>query len=50
MSDPITKQRSPWREEELNETALSILNEAQTNPRFFTRNVHDGYLRALIAE
>ena len=50
MSDPITKQRSLWREEELNETALALLSEVQSDPRFFVRNVHDGYLRALIAE
>lgn len=41
--DPLTRQRSPWRE-------LSPLSIAGSLGRVWVRDVHDGKLRAIIAE
>ena len=50
MTDPLTKQRSPWMEAVLPSMISDAFATADLAPRYCERNVRDGVLSAIICE
>ena len=50
MTEPLTKQRSPWVEAVLPEVIARAFARAKLHPSYHERNVRDGVLSAVVCE